>query len=147
MQNTGRASATQILNCDNALDILPPSSASQFQSMGRRALPRIDGGLDLSACHLELAELAPPLALGEQAAPLDLAALFGRAAPTEIEVGTGKGLFLCGAAAQSPERNFLGIEIMAKYARFSAARLVRRELSNAPWISSFRISRVDRDRS
>ena len=58
-------------------------------------------------------------------------ALFGRQAPLEIEVGSGKGLFLSAAAAGDPAANFLGIEIMGKYARFIAARLVQRELANA----------------
>jgi tRNA (guanine-N7-)-methyltransferase len=46
-------------------------------------------------------------------------------------VGSGKGLFLQTAAAHSPEHDFLGIEIGRKYARFTAARLARHELSNA----------------
>ncbi len=71
------------------------------------------------------------LALESLAQPLDVRALFGRKAPLEIEVGSGKGLFLSAAAAGDPAANFLGIEIMGKYARFIAARLVQRELANA----------------
>src|SRR5262249_54578576 len=63
--------------------------------------------------------------------PWDSAALFGRAAPLEVEVGSGKGLFLAGAAASRPVHDYLGIEMAAKYARFTAARLVARELTNA----------------
>ena len=48
-----------------------------------------------------------------------------------MEVGSGKGLFLQTAATQLPEHDFLGIEIGRKYARFTAARFVRHELSNA----------------
>ena len=65
------------------------------------------------------------------AQPLDAAALFGHAAPLEVEVGSGKGLFLSAAAAGDPAANFLGIELLAKYARFTAARLAKRDLSNA----------------
>jgi len=65
------------------------------------------------------------------AMPLDAVGVFGRSAPLEIEVGSGKGLFLSAAAAADPEANYLGIEIMNKYARFIAARLANRELSNA----------------
>jgi tRNA (guanine-N7-)-methyltransferase len=90
--------------------------------MGRRALRRIDPSLDLSR-HL--------VALEALAQPLDPAALFGRARPLEIEVGSGKGLFLAAAAAGDAEVNFLGIEILAKYARYVAARLATRELANA----------------
>ncbi len=46
-------------------------------------------------------------------------------------MGTGKGLFLQSAAAARPETDFLGIEIAAKYARFAAATLAKRNLSNA----------------
>ena len=49
----------------------------------------------------------------------------------EIEVGSGKGLFLSATAATQPERNFLGIEIAGRYARHAAARLAQRELANA----------------
>ncbi len=90
--------------------------------MGRRALRRIDPALDLSRHLLTLEALAQPL---------DRRALFGRAAPLEIEVGSGKGLFLSAAASGDADADFLGIEIMGKYARFVAARLATRELSNA----------------
>lgn len=90
--------------------------------MGRRALRPIDPNLDLSQHLIKLDELAQPV---------DLPALFGRTARLEIEVGSGKGLFLSAAAAGDPASDFLGIEIMAKYARFIAARLATRQLSNA----------------
>ena len=90
--------------------------------MSRRALPKIDPELDLSG-HLWTLDTLP--------LPWDSVRVFGRTAPLEIEVGSGKGLFLSGAAGAQPERNFLGIEIARKYAVAVGARLVRRELSNA----------------
>jgi len=90
--------------------------------MGRRALRPIDPTLDLSHHFLKLEEVPQPL---------DRVALFGRDAPLQIEVGSGKGLFLSAAAAGTPEHDFLGIEILHKYAKFIAARLATRELSNA----------------
>ena len=90
--------------------------------MGRRALRSIDPSLDLSQ-HLKSIEHLPN--------PLDIASLFDRAAPLEIEVGSGKGLFLINASAEHPDRNFLGCEISRKYARFAAARLARAERGNA----------------
>jgi tRNA (guanine-N7-)-methyltransferase len=90
--------------------------------MGRRALRKIDPTLDLSRHFLEAANLPPQL---------DEPALFGRIAPLEVEVGSGKGLFLAAAARAQPERNFLGIEVALKYARFTAARLARLELPGA----------------
>lgn len=89
--------------------------------MGRRALPKIDATLDLSMVLRSLDELPRPL---------DAAALFGREAPLELEIGSGKGLFLATAAAAHPERNFLGTEVARKYAAFAAARCVKRGLPN-----------------
>ena len=63
--------------------------------------------------------------------PFDRQPLFGRVAPLEIEVGSGKGLFLTTASAACPERDFLGIELAHKYARFAAARLARQGRTNA----------------
>ncbi len=90
--------------------------------MGRRTLRKIDPTLDLSR-HLVPFEALPR--------PWSAAELFGRIAPLEIEVGSGKGLFLAGAAASQPEHDFLGIEVAAKYARFAAARLASRDIPNA----------------
>jgi tRNA (guanine-N7-)-methyltransferase len=91
--------------------------------MGRRALPRIDPSLDLSRHLRTVDELL--------AAPWDPSALFGRTAPLEVEVGSGKGLFLQNAALAKPEHDFLGVEVAYKYARFVAARLAKRSIGNA----------------
>lgn len=91
--------------------------------MGRRSLPRIDPRLDLGAHYLDPDQAA--------ARPFDRQLLFGRAAPLEIEVGSGKGLFLDTASAACPEHDFLGIELAHKYARFIAARLARQGRANA----------------
>lgn len=90
--------------------------------MGRRALRKIDPTLDLSAHFRRLEELP---------SPWNSAALFGREAPLELEVGSGKGLFLRTAAKLHPEVNFLGVEIAAKYARFAAAGLAKAGVTNA----------------
>jgi tRNA (guanine-N7-)-methyltransferase len=90
--------------------------------MGRRALRKIDPALDLSRHFREAAALPPRF---------DQQALFGRAAPLEVEIGTGKGLFLAGAAQAQREHDFLGIEIARKYARYAAARLARQGSTNA----------------
>jgi tRNA (guanine-N7-)-methyltransferase len=90
--------------------------------MGRRALRKLDPDLDLSR-WLRVCEQLPQ--------PWSAEALFDRVAPLEIEVGSGKGLFLLSAASAAPERDFLGIEIAAKYARHAAARLARHDLKNA----------------
>jgi tRNA (guanine-N7-)-methyltransferase len=90
--------------------------------MTRRALRKIDPALDLSR-HFKTFEELPR--------PWQAEAVFGRRAPLEVEIGSGKGLFLRTAAAAQPEANFLGIEIASRYARFSAAALARRGLTNA----------------
>ena len=61
---------------------------------------------------------------------LDWAAFFGNANPVEIEVGTGKGLFLLHAATARPGTNFLGIEIVRKYQLYAATRYAIRNLPN-----------------
>ncbi|MEX2091666.1 MAG: tRNA (guanosine(46)-N7)-methyltransferase TrmB [Pirellulales bacterium] len=90
--------------------------------MGRRALPKLDPTLDL-ARHLKSIDQLPR--------PWDAAALFGTDAPLEVEVGSGKGLFLQSAATGLAGHNFLGIEVAQKYAQHSAARLAKRSLTNA----------------
>ncbi len=57
--------------------------------------------------------------------------MFGLAAPLEVEVGSGKGLFLRTAAAARPDVDFLGVEIARRYAEFTAAALAKQNLSNA----------------
>ena len=56
--------------------------------------------------------------------------LFQSAQPLEVEVGTGRGLFLVNAATTFPGTNFLGIECDFKEARRAARRLQKRELDN-----------------
>ena len=76
-------------------------------AMGRRSLRKPDPTLDLSR-HLTDWEELPR--------PWNQAALFGRTAPLEVEVGSGKGLFLSAAASDQPGRDYPGIEIAAIYA-------------------------------
>jgi len=58
--------------------------------------------------------------------PIDWTALFGNENPVELEIGSGKGLFLANAATANPDHNFLGIELSRKYAQLAALRLARR---------------------
>ena len=90
--------------------------------MPRRALRKLDPGLDLSRHYKEFEDLPRPW---------DAGALFRRQAPLEVEVGSGKGLFLASAAARSPEHDFLGIELSLRYAKFTAGKLAQRNLSNS----------------
>ncbi len=90
--------------------------------MGRRALRKLDPSLDLTK-HLKTLDQLPR--------PWDASLLFGRQASLQVEVGSGKGLFLRSAAAALADTNFLGIEIAVKYARFAAAMLAKQNLHNA----------------
>jgi len=94
--------------------------------MPRRALRKVDPSLDLSR-HFRLSAELPPA--------FDQAELFRREQPLEVEVGSGKGLFLASASQKHPERNFLGIEIAHKYAYYAAARLERQQAANAIVVS------------
>jgi len=62
--------------------------------------------------------------------PVSWPAVFGNDHPVELEVGSGKGLFLANAASARPEHNFLGVEMARKYARKSAERLASLGLGN-----------------
>jgi len=90
--------------------------------VARRSIKTIDPNADLSSVFKMPDELPKPW---------DAETLFGRVAPLELEIGSGKGMFLAKAAGHFPQHNFLGTEISVKYARFSAARLIRQNRSNA----------------
>ena len=90
--------------------------------MGRRALREIDPSLDLTG-FLKRPDQLPSACTSQT--------LFGRDSPLEIEVGSGKGLFIAAAAAECPQVNFLGIEVSRRYARFAAAKLARHHSPNA----------------
>ena len=62
---------------------------------------------------------------------LSWAGVFGNDRPVELEVGSGKGLFLQNAATARPDCNFLGLELAKKYAGKAAERLARHGLANA----------------
>ncbi len=76
-----------------------------IRSFVRRA-GRITGGQAKAT-----AELGPRFVLPYTGAPLDLAAAFGRAAPTILEIGFGMGEATAQIAALLPENNFLCCEV------------------------------------
>ncbi len=93
--------------------------------MPRRPPKKPDPAVDLST-HL--------LAVAALPTPCDPRSLFPAPLPVELEVGSGKGLFLATAAATRPDRNFLGIEIAAGYARLAAGKLAAAAATNARMI-------------
>ncbi|HYB54091.1 MAG TPA: tRNA (guanosine(46)-N7)-methyltransferase TrmB [Thermoanaerobaculia bacterium] len=64
-------------------------------------------------------------------APFDAAKVFGRVAPLEIEIGSGKARFLIESARRNPAGNFLGLELALAYYRICRDRLARADLPNA----------------
>lgn len=90
--------------------------------MGRRALPKIDPNISLDR-YFRSTESCTGAAT--------TSAWFGRDLPLELEIGSGKGLFLANAARDCPGHGFVGIEISRKYARFAAFRLARAGVDNA----------------
>jgi tRNA (guanine-N7-)-methyltransferase len=90
--------------------------------VGRRALPKLDPTIDFSEYISEVDDLE---------APFCPQSLFSQTADLEIEIGSGKGLFVLNESGKVPERNFLGNEIAKKYCRFAAYRLAKNERRNA----------------
>ncbi len=58
-----------------------------------------------------LDELGPRFVLPYQAAPLDLAATFGREAPKVLEIGFGMGQATAEIARNHPQIDYLGVEV------------------------------------
>jgi tRNA (guanine-N7-)-methyltransferase len=68
--------------------------------------------------------------------PVSWPSVFGNDHPVEVEIGSGKGLFLANAATSRPDHNFLGLELAKKYARRAAERVAKKDLANVrvlPW--------------
>lgn len=55
----------------------------------------------------------PQMGIDYQPEPMNIAAIFGREAPTILEIGFGMGASLVEMAKANPEKNFLGIEVHA----------------------------------
>ncbi|MES2788738.1 MAG: tRNA (guanosine(46)-N7)-methyltransferase TrmB [Planctomycetota bacterium] len=66
--------------------------------------------------------------LGE--GPLTWSEFFGNTQPVEVEIGTGRGMFLVNAGETHPETNFVGMEIEYTEARHAAKRIQKRGLPN-----------------
>lgn len=61
---------------------------------------------------------------------LDWKALFGNDHPVELDIGCGRGKFLCDSAMAHPETNWLGVELNYSEGRRGATRLAKRQLPN-----------------
>src|SRR5262249_23698028 len=99
----------------------------------RRTMSRSRPAIDLSSHLIDPASFTEP-------GPLNWADLFANHRPVELEIGSGKGLFLLNAAMADPTHDFLGIELSRKYARLAAERLAKQRIPNAKvWPGDARI--------
>ena len=62
--------------------------------------------------------------------PFDAPRAFGRRAPLEVEIGSGKARFLIEAARRTPSHDFLGVELALAYYRICRERVARAGLPN-----------------
>ena len=83
----------------------PPIEGRAVRSFVMRA------GRITDAQRRALDELWPRFGLSYSAQPLDLPALYGRAAPCTLEIGFGNGEHLAARAQAELDRNFLGVEV------------------------------------
>ena len=66
---------------------------------------------------------------------LDFATLFGNDNPVEMEIGCGKGGFICELAARHPEVNFLAVELYANVLVSACEAAQKRGLTNIRFLS------------
>lgn len=87
-------------------------------------------GKTLDAGHFGITpDQLPPFDDG----PIDLQNWFPpdrRACPLELEIGSGKGTFLCQAARLTPQANYVGVEYARAFWRYAADRCRRNSLEN-----------------
>jgi tRNA (guanine-N7-)-methyltransferase len=68
-------------------------------------------------------------------APLDLAKIFGRTAPLQVDLGCGDGAYLFALAEQTPQKNFLGTERLL--------HRVKKACRKADKIDNMRVLRIE----
>ena len=86
-------------------------------------------GRTTGAQERALVDLWPRFGIGP-GTPIDLAAAFGRTAPTCVEIGFGIGEVIGSLAEAHPERNYLGIEVHRAGVGRLLLRAEERGLSN-----------------
>ena len=70
------------------------------------------------------------LDLNQVGIPFRWREIFGRSAPVNVEIGSGKGKFLLELAAAQPECDFLAVERAGKYHKLCCDRAARQGISN-----------------
>jgi tRNA (guanine-N7-)-methyltransferase len=74
--------------------------------------------------------LLPRFGVAYNAVPLDLAATFGRSAPTVLEIGFGMGETTAAISAARPDVNFLGVEVFLAGVGALLKRIEEQQLTN-----------------
>ena len=69
--------------------------------------------------------------IGDVGTSLKWSEFFQNENPVELDIGCGRGLFLFNAAVETPQTNFLGLEIDFREGRRTATRLMKQNLPNA----------------
>ncbi len=70
------------------------------------------------------------LSLSHFEGPFRWEEIFGNGNPVEVEVGSGKGMFLLDAASRNPHRNYLGMELSRRQFRITRRRAEKKNLRN-----------------
>ena len=63
----------------------------------------------------------------------------------ELEIGSGKGLFLTREAEHNPSRYFIGLELATKYARQAQSKLERLPIDNACFVACDAVAVMEQD--
>ncbi|MBI5333148.1 MAG: tRNA (guanosine(46)-N7)-methyltransferase TrmB [Burkholderiales bacterium] len=94
-------------------DLPPADAATAPEPVVRRPIRSyvMRGGRTTEGQARALAELGPRLLVPYREAALDFAELFGREAPTILEIGFGMGDATAKIAQALPEKNFIGCEV------------------------------------
>lgn len=92
----------------SALPEVPCASVSQPRAI--RSFVRRTGRTTVGQAKA-FADVGPQFLMPYSAAPMDFSAVFGRAAPTILEIGFGMGEATAHIAALMPEKNFLCCEV------------------------------------
>jgi tRNA (guanine-N7-)-methyltransferase len=114
-----------------------PVTARPIRSFVRRA------GRTTVGQARALDTLAPRFVLPYQAQALDLAQVFGREAPTILEIGFGMGEATAHIAALMPERNFLCCEVHAPGVGALLMRIEDRGLDNVRIVAHDAVEVID----
>lgn len=77
----------------------------------------------------------PQYALTKEQGPWNYAEIFGRTAPTVIEIGFGMGQSLCAMARENPQINYIGIEVHQAGIGALSADIAEQDLKNIRLIS------------